>query len=112
MAKKIQSIKGRVVFSFIVVGIFCIIGGIMASFFMSKSNSEYGKLITNYGFAQGDCGRAIQNFCLVDEYIHDYVSYYDEERREYCRSQLKMYEGRSEERRVGKECRSRWSPYH
>jgi len=23
-----------------------------------------------------------------------------------------MYSGRSEERRVGKECRSRWSPYH
>ena len=23
-----------------------------------------------------------------------------------------MYKGRSEERRVGKECRSRWSPYH
>ena len=24
----------------------------------------------------------------------------------------KMYNRRSEERRVGKECRSRWSPYH
>ena len=24
----------------------------------------------------------------------------------------KKYPGRSEERRVGKECRSRWSPYH
>ena len=24
----------------------------------------------------------------------------------------KIYSGRSEERRVGKECRSRWSPYH
>ena len=23
-----------------------------------------------------------------------------------------IYKGRSEERRVGKECRSRWSPYH
>ena len=23
-----------------------------------------------------------------------------------------LFEGRSEERRVGKECRSRWSPYH
>ena len=23
-----------------------------------------------------------------------------------------MHEDRSEERRVGKECRSRWSPYH
>ena len=25
---------------------------------------------------------------------------------------LIIFEGRSEERRVGKECRSRWSPYH
>src|SRR5256885_12477783 len=25
---------------------------------------------------------------------------------------LRVKEGRSEERRVGKECRSRWSPYH
>ena len=24
----------------------------------------------------------------------------------------KYYKSRSEERRVGKECRSRWSPYH
>ena len=27
-------------------------------------------------------------------------------------SPLKFFKGRSEERRVGKECRSRWSPYH
>src|SRR2546427_12892332 len=26
--------------------------------------------------------------------------------------QVNVEEGRSEERRVGKECRSRWSPYH
>ena len=25
---------------------------------------------------------------------------------------VEVYEDRSEERRVGKECRSRWSPYH
>ena len=25
---------------------------------------------------------------------------------------LEIEKGRSEERRVGKECRSRWSPYH
>ena len=34
----------------------------------------------------------------------------------YCRSKLYKYHKndnkRSEERRVGKECRSRWSPYH
>ena len=26
--------------------------------------------------------------------------------------QIKVFHDRSEERRVGKECRSRWSPYH
>ena len=29
----------------------------------------------------------------------------------YCKNDC-YYCGRSEERRVGKECRSRWSPYH
>src|SRR3712207_7485972 len=29
-----------------------------------------------------------------------------------CLAYLSMRERRSEERRVGKECRSRWSPYH
>ena len=28
------------------------------------------------------------------------------------RTAEKLYLSRSEERRVGKECRSRWSPYH
>ena len=27
-------------------------------------------------------------------------------------SRISLEDGRSEERRVGKECRSRWSPYH
>ena len=30
----------------------------------------------------------------------------------FCSSSVKNASGRSEERRVGKECRSRWSPYH
>ena len=28
------------------------------------------------------------------------------------RGEIERAHGRSEERRVGKECRSRWSPYH
>ena len=32
--------------------------------------------------------------------------------RYYHTSELENYKIRSEERRVGKECRSRWSPYH
>ena len=30
----------------------------------------------------------------------------------YRQRGTKIHPGRSEERRVGKECRSRWSPYH
>ena len=32
--------------------------------------------------------------------------------RNYTGNPRYIYEERSEERRVGKECRSRWSPYH
>ena len=32
--------------------------------------------------------------------------------REMMKFQARMAKVRSEERRVGKECRSRWSPYH
>ena len=37
-----------------------------------------------------------------DRYDRDYQDY----------GLPRSYVGRSEERRVGKECRSRWSPYH
>ena len=33
-------------------------------------------------------------------------------RTEYTDDEYRAFEKRSEERRVGKECRSRWSPYH
>ena len=32
--------------------------------------------------------------------------------QKYLNKKLKVEVQRSEERRVGKECRSRWSPYH
>ena len=32
--------------------------------------------------------------------------------RDGAPNDVKLFAGRSEERRVGKECRSRWSPYH
>ena len=35
-----------------------------------------------------------------------------DQEKEHAKRMFKFLEGRSEERRVGKECRSRWSPYH
>ena len=40
------------------------------------------------------------------------IAFWNAERLKYFDSSVGIPEGRSEERRVGKECRSRWSPYH
>ena len=37
---------------------------------------------------------------------------YDEKQKEIAHNWENTLTTRSEERRVGKECRSRWSPYH
>ena len=46
-------------------------------------------------------------FDCLDLY-HKLVEFQEEEQKR----ELYKFEVRSEERRVGKECRSRWSPYH
>ena len=44
---------------------------------------------------------------------HSLVDNADEKRYEFdLGDDIAIIEYRSEERRVGKECRSRWSPYH
>ena len=45
-----------------------------------------------------------------DEIGLEYPEVVDKFLKEY--GMLNINPGRSEERRVGKECRSRWSPYH
>jgi len=52
-------------------------------------------------FRRPDCGHPLQSRTL-DIHIGNMTLYPDEG----------GVETRSEERRVGKECRSRWSPYH
>ena len=58
---------------------------------------------------------ALQRISELREQIHhhDYL-YYAQARPEISDAEYDalMRELRSEERRVGKECRSRWSPYH
>ena len=49
------------------------------------------------------------NNLVYDEEIEGYVCDVDMDEDDYARL---LSSSRSEERRVGKECRSRWSPYH
>ena len=52
----------------------------------------------------GDSGSGKSTLCkILSNYIHKFEGEVTIDNKTLCRS---------EERRVGKECRSRWSPYH
>ena len=44
--------------------------------------------------------------------LKDFNAWCEDQHRRYPDQPMIISEWRSEERRVGKECRSRWSPYH
>ena len=48
----------------------------------------------------------------VEELSERFKAMSDEELQAITPALKERYNNRSEERRVGKECRSRWSPYH
>ena len=48
----------------------------------------------------------------ADPHMSEYFTPYWEERKWISSFDSSAGRSRSEERRVGKECRSRWSPYH
>ena len=66
------------------------------------SPAAFGNLQVNY-FNKGD-------FKMFGNYIID-QGMYKLSMQEVIRKDFTL-KSRSEERRVGKECRSRWSPYH
>ena len=49
---------------------------------------------------------------LMTEVMQQMLPYLDNAQLKQLRQVMEQASSRSEERRVGKECRSRWSPYH
>ena len=45
-------------------------------------------------------------------YVELIAETYEQQGNDHAANIIRSYYTRSEERRVGKECRSRWSPYH
>ena len=68
----------------------------MGAFFYKKYNNKIEPL--KFVFAEELLNGKYSEEVVKEVIIHEYLHY-------YCNT-------RSEERRVGKECRSRWSPYH
>ena len=88
-----MNIRAKLMSAFIVITVLVLFIGVLIGKSTSTLNNGYYDVVVNDGFAQGDIGKTIQNFCLIDEYIHDYISYYDEERRDFCSTQLEFYQG-------------------
>ena len=68
----------------------------------AKKQEIFGK----YGKSNTDTGSAEAQIALFSYRITHLTEHMKLNRKDYST------ERRSEERRVGKECRSRWSPYH
>ena len=69
-----------------------------------RSHTDKNKFNTGFSFFKRNL--VINDYSKVDgDNITFYATVIDENHRN-------NYTARSEERRVGKECRSRWSPYH
>ncbi len=87
-----MTIRGKLMTAFVGITALVLLMGVLTGKSTASLNNGYYDVVVNDGFAQGDIGRTVQAFCLIDEYIHDYISYYDEERRDFCRSQLGIYQ--------------------
>src|SRR3712207_2733885 len=91
-----------------VVGIAGLMGAGRTELAMSIFGRAYGRNITGRMFVHGKEVRPKN----VAEAIDAGIAYATEDRKHYGLNLIEDIRRRSEERRVGKECRSRWSPYH
>ena len=85
-------------------GIYNVVGGVASSFvFFSSSLSNATQRFLNFELGLGNIN-SVKNIFNISLLVYAVIALVVLVASEFI--------GRSEERRVGKECRSRWSPYH
>lgn len=73
------SIKKKLLRSFIMVTAIASLAGVIAACILVSIDTKYTNAMRDYGFIQGDIGKALSAFCRVDGNVHDAVGYLDEE---------------------------------
>ena len=61
---------------------------------------------------RGEKGEVTTDTAEIQRIMGDYYKQINANKMDNLQEMDKFFKKRSEERRVGKECRSRWSPYH
>ena len=98
------------------------LGALLSSITFGNDDSCRHSFGSGKPYGYGKSKVEITNLNLVDknDTVEELISYFDGEMEKFqdnkaiseLKSMAKGIAERSEERRVGKECRSRWSPYH
>ena len=72
-------LKGKILLAFMIIVICAVIVAAVGLNRMRIIDKEYSVMIENYGFSQGDLGRAIIALTQANAHTHDAVTYEDEE---------------------------------
>ncbi len=72
---KSLKIGKKLIISFVIVAAIASIAAIMGMLMMQKADNSYSRALINYGFAQGDVGKALALFGRIDGNVHDAISY-------------------------------------
>ena len=95
----------------------------LSSIVLKNTGTIYQTALGEFSSANGDLrllnvtagtgGRSYMNYSKVPTKLAELCESINQRRKALSKTNvIECYKLRSEERRVGKECRSRWSPYH
>ncbi len=86
-----MSIRSKILSSFITVTVLLLIVSGLVGSAMTTIDNTYSELLKNDGAAQGYLGEALASFCLIDEYLHDAVSFEDPEAAKEAAGEIDVY---------------------
>lgn len=84
-----DSIRKRLNKSFAIISLVCSIGLVICGISLFAISSQYHNALTNYGFAQGDIGKAMTTFSETRSALRAVIGYDDESK---INSEKKNYE--------------------
>ena len=85
-------IKGKIIATVIIALALVALSAVVGLFQMNKIANDYDYALTNYGFSQGDIGKALASFVRVDGNLHDAVSYYNSTDMRAAKENVEVYQ--------------------
>lgn len=79
MLFKNMKIGKKLIISFIMVALIASISGVVSMFVINNTNTKYSYALTNYGFSQGDIGKAMLMVSANQQNVRDIIGFTNQE---------------------------------